>query len=100
MDFLVEYYDELEHTRTIKDVFSEWIDKKYSNGEIKKQSYDRYYTDFNRFFSDKESICSKSFDKINEFDFFLEILICSKRYSIRRKKQMMSKYIQKKKQIQ
>lgn len=77
LDFLIEYYDELEHTRTIKDVFSEWIDKKYSNGEIKKQSYDRYYTDFNRFFSDKEAICSKSFDKINELDLadFIEATI-------------------------
>jgi integrase len=57
---IVKYYKEQEKRITITDVFYEWITNKLRYGEIKKQSYDRYITDFNRFFGNK---------KISEMDF-------------------------------
>lgn len=50
-DAIVEYYDSFDKKVSIKDVFYEWAKEKlYIFGEISKQTYDRYETDFYRFF--------------------------------------------------
>lgn len=49
-DEIVTYYKSKENEPTIKKVFNMWIDEKLRYGEIQKQSYDRYKTDFDRFF--------------------------------------------------
>lgn len=50
---VVEYYKAVEHEPLVKDVFKEFIDRKLEYGEIQKQSYDRYWTDYDRFFKNK-----------------------------------------------
>ena len=49
-DAIVEYYKRMEAEPYIEDVFKDWISAKLSYGEIQKQTYDRYLTDFERFF--------------------------------------------------
>lgn len=51
-DLIVESYKKLESEPYIRQVFDEWISDKLRYGEIQKQSYDRYKTDFDRFFKD------------------------------------------------
>lgn len=51
-DAIVEHYKSIENEPYIETVFDEWISKKLNYGEIQKQSYDRYKTDFDRFFKD------------------------------------------------
>ena len=53
-DSIVEYYKQLETDPYIKDIFYMWLDSKLSYGEILKQTYDRYETDFYRFFENTE----------------------------------------------
>ena len=50
-DAIVEFYKEEDTDPYMEDVFSEWIENKLKYGEIKKQSYDRYKTSYNRFFT-------------------------------------------------
>lgn len=47
-NLICDYYSKEQNT--FETVFKEWIEKKLSLGEIKKQTYDRYYTDYERFF--------------------------------------------------
>lgn len=49
-DAIIEFYKQQENEPTVKSVFDEWIQEKLLYGEIKRQSYDRYQTDFERFF--------------------------------------------------
>lgn len=49
-DAIVEFYKEQENEPYIEQVFYQWVNDKISYGEISKQSYDRYETDFKRFF--------------------------------------------------
>ena len=51
---IAKFYKEEAFAPYIEDVFYEWANNKLNYGEIKKQSYDRYVTDFNRFFSDSK----------------------------------------------
>ncbi|WP_373249844.1 hypothetical protein [Mediterraneibacter gnavus] len=53
---IVEFYRQREEIILIADVFQEWVDAKLRYGEIQKQSYDRYCTDFKRFFPKNHSI--------------------------------------------
>lgn len=59
-DYIVDYYEKLEHKIYILDVFREWIEQKLEFGEIQKQTYDRYYTDALRFFN----------NEINDIEFY------------------------------
>lgn len=52
-DLVVEYYRQKEEIHYLEDVFNEWINEKLSFGEIQKQTYDRYKTDFHRFFDNQ-----------------------------------------------
>mgnify|MGYP002621285020 FL=1 len=67
-DLIIEYYEKLREKIYIKDVFEEWINSKRDYGEIQPQSYDRYCTDYKRFFSEKLPICKKEFSDITEDD--------------------------------
>lgn len=49
-DAIVGFYKSQANEPYIQQVFYQWVDKKIAYGEIKKQSYDRYETDFKRFF--------------------------------------------------
>lgn len=63
-DVIIEHYNNQIQEVYIRDVFKEWSDKKLSYGEIQKQSYDRYCTDFERFFPSKHPLCKKKFKNI------------------------------------
>lgn len=67
-DLIVEYYENLREKIYIKDVYEEWINSKRDYGEIQPQSYDRYCTDYKRFFPEKLPICKKEFSDITEND--------------------------------
>ena len=67
-DYLVRYYESLEAVIRIRDVFQKWINEKLEYGEIKKQSYDRYCVDYDRYFKPEYSICKKKFKHITEAD--------------------------------
>jgi len=70
-DIIVEYYEQAIINPRIEEVFEQWIDKKLLNREIKKQSYDRYKTDYARFFGNcdfkKMRMQSIEEDDIEEF---------------------------------
>lgn len=53
-DAIVDYYKNVEEEPYIKDVFYEWINRKLEYGEILKQTYDRYETDFIKYFPKSE----------------------------------------------
>lgn len=60
-DSIVDYYKELEVNPTIEMVFEEWINQKLEYNEIKKQTYDKYQTEFDRFFTNNPYV--KNFGK-------------------------------------
>lgn len=49
-DAIVQYYKQAEDNPTVANVFERWSKEKLETGEISKGSYDRYLTDYNRFF--------------------------------------------------
>ena len=49
-DVVVSYWKQLGEVHTLKSTFYEWAGEKLRYGEIEKNTYDRYETDFNRFF--------------------------------------------------
>ena len=53
-DEIVKFYKSVENEPTINQVFDAWLDEKLKFGEIQKQSYDRYKTDFYRYFVNNE----------------------------------------------
>lgn len=63
-DLIVKYYISHQQEIYLKDVFTEWSESKLKYGEIQKQSYDRYCTDFQRFFPSAHPICRKKFKNI------------------------------------
>ncbi len=68
LDFIVHHYRELEEKVYIIDIFEEWSNKKLSYGEISKQSYDKYCSEFKRFFTPDKKICKKQVKYITELD--------------------------------
>lgn len=49
---VIEYWKKEKEKHTIEDVFYEWVEEKLKYGEIEKATYDRYETDFIRFFNE------------------------------------------------
>ena len=82
---IYEIAKEEQKNCTINDVFTAWITEKYKYGEIKKQSYDRYYTDYNRFFPKNHPICQKLFKNITEkeLEAFIKETICKHKLSVK-----------------
>lgn len=79
-DMIVEYYKAIEEEFYISDLFNEWADGKLELGEIQKQTYDRYKTDFHRFF-DESSIVKKDIRNIDEseLEYFIKMTIKDKK---------------------
>lgn len=67
-DIIVKFYDNQQEEIYIRDIFKEWSESKLKYGEIQKQSYDRYCTDFQRFFPSNHPICRKKFKNITSLD--------------------------------
>lgn len=75
LDYLYEFYKSKETEPTIQFVFDDWIESKLRYGEIRKQSYDRYKTDFDRYFVNneffkhfnKKKVCKVSEDMLENF---------------------------------
>lgn len=76
---IVEHYKRTEDEPYIADVFYAWATNKLAYGEILQQTYDRYETDFHRFF-DGEKISEIKFRFITE-----EMLEDFIKYSIHQK---------------
>lgn len=64
-DAIVDFYKDKEEEPYIEQVFYQWVNSKLSYGEITKQSYDRYETDYHRFF-DNSRISKVKFRHITE----------------------------------
>lgn len=50
-NLIIDYWKEKTEKHTFETVFYEWIKEKLKYGEIEKNTYDRYETDFKRFFN-------------------------------------------------
>lgn len=46
---IVDYYKTKQDQPVLQDIFIEWLNTKLKYQEISKQTYDRYYTDYERF---------------------------------------------------
>lgn len=64
-DAIVQFYKEHENIIKMGDLFKLWVDQKLQYGEIKKQSYDKYTDDYNRFFKESR-IAEIEFQHITE----------------------------------
>ena len=54
-DELVKYYKSVEEEPYFSGVFNEWVKSKLRYGEITKQTYDRYYSDYEKYI---ENLCA------------------------------------------
>lgn len=50
-NIIINYWKSFCEVHTLENVFYEWIREKLEYGEIEKNTYDRYETDFHRFFN-------------------------------------------------
>lgn len=69
-DIVVDYWKQLGEIHTLKSTFYEWMNEKLKYGEIEKNTYDRYETDFHRFFNDEfknKNIKSITEDDLEDF---------------------------------
>lgn len=82
-DIVVEYCKKEEKV-FLKDIFEEWVSQKLEYGEIQKQTYDRYKTDFRRFFANSE-ISKVDIRKITEDDLELFVRNAIKNLSLTNK---------------
>lgn len=82
-DIVVEYCRKEERVY-LKDIFEEWVSRKLEYGEIQKQTYDRYKTDFRRFFTNSD-ISKKDIRKITEDDLELFVRNAIKNLSLTNK---------------
>lgn len=77
-DAIVEYYKSEEENPDIRHIYESWITEKLEIGEVKKGTYDRYNTDFDRWFAEISRTKIKSVNEemlemfvresINKFD--------------------------------
>lgn len=51
-DAVVKYWKSKEENPTVKEIFYIWLNGRLANKEISKATYDRYETDFKRFFKE------------------------------------------------
>jgi len=65
---ICQHYKQKQNEPTIRQVFQMWIIEKLEFGEIRKQSYDRYQTDFDRFFANNASFKGFADRKIRYLD--------------------------------
>lgn len=67
-DMVISYYKEQSENPTIKSVFYSWISEKLEYNEISKSTYDRYETDFKRYFMSGEMFGNKKIKNISDED--------------------------------
>ena len=68
-NLIIAYYKEKEVNPTVDDVFHEWISYKMEYDGLSKQSYDRYMTDYKRFFfNDLFPLAGRKIKHIDECD--------------------------------
>lgn len=65
---IISYYKKAQNEPTIQMVFDLWSNEKLEYKEIEKQSYDRYHTDFDRFFVNSKVFPYFSDKKIRYID--------------------------------
>lgn len=82
---IIEYYRAIEDKPRIADVFHEWLDLKYSYGEISAQTKTRYENDFKRFFSIDSEISRKYISDITDIELEMFIKGCIKKYKLTKK---------------
>ena len=59
-DAIVDFYRSEEQNPNIRQIYESWITEKLEMGEVKKGTFDKYNTDFNRWFNDIGSTKIKS----------------------------------------
>lgn len=67
-NYLVGFYKEKQEAIYLDYVYHKWMDEKLEYGEIKKQSYDKYNSEFERFFKKDCCLMTKRFKNITELD--------------------------------
>lgn len=67
-DIVISFYKEKIDNPTIKSVFEQWISEKLEYNEISKSTYDRYKTDFKRYFMSGDMFGNKKIGNIKEED--------------------------------
>lgn len=87
---IVDHYYDVTLVR-ISDVFDEWIEDKMYYKELTESSYQRYMSDYHRFFKEDNYICQKPFKNITYEDLemfikdtILEFQLTEKQYSMLR----------------
>lgn len=65
---IVEFWKEETENPTVKDIFYQWLDDKLAYHEISKATYDRYETDFRRYFMNDEKFGEQKIKNITEED--------------------------------
>jgi len=81
-DLICKHYKSLENEPTIRKVFDEWIGEKLLYTEIRKQTADRYRTDFERYFVNNKDFMFFSERKIRylgeeELENFIRLTIAN-----------------------
>lgn len=76
-DLVVKYWAVKEENPTFKEIFLQWIQEKYQYGEIQKNTYNRYYNDYLRFYADSdfEKEHMKSLEENDFYKFIKETII-------------------------
>lgn len=67
-DIVISYYKEEIENPTVKSVFNQWISEKLEYNEISKSTYDRYQTDFKRYFMSGDMFGNKKIKSISDKD--------------------------------
>ena len=67
-DMLIDHERTLDQSAKLQVIFDGWIDKKLEYGEIQQQSYDRYQSEFARFFPAGCPLCDTPMGRITEAD--------------------------------
>lgn len=65
---IVEFWKEETENPTVRDIFYQWLDDKLAYHEISKATYDRYETDFRRYFMNDEKFGEQKVKNITEED--------------------------------
>lgn len=84
-DCIVEHYKSFEHEPTFADAFNQWLESKVAYGEIQRQTYDRYKTDFIRYIeSDNIGKCKMKYVTEDMLETFIKSTIHEKQLTAKR----------------
>ena len=82
-DVVIAYWKEKTENPSIEDVFYKWINEKLDYNEISKATYDRYITDFKRYFMNDDKFGKQKIKKISgeEIESFIKRTISQQNLS-------------------